>query len=156
MGVTLHWIIQDAASLDAVRFLFQEYQAELGIDLCFQGFQEELQSLPGRYAPPTGGLLLVVVDGVPAGCGAFYDMGGWVTELKRIYVRPDFRRRSLGKTITEALLRQAKMAGFQKAKLDTLRRLVAANNLYTSLGFIETTPYNENPESDVTYFELAL
>jgi GNAT superfamily N-acetyltransferase len=147
---------EDHADLDVVRSLFADYQTELGIDLCFQGFAEELRDLPGPYREPEGRLFLYRVDGENAGVGALKPLSDGSVELKRIYLRPDFRGKGLGKRITEHLLTTARDLGYSLAKLDTLARLKPAVQLYRRLGFVETTPYNENPEPDILYFELIL
>jgi GNAT superfamily N-acetyltransferase len=142
--------------LDSVRQLFMEYQAGLGIDLDFQGFEEELNSLPGIYSPPAGRLYLIEVENEVAGCGALKPLSPSVCELKRIYVRPRFRRRGLAEAISEQLLADALEEGYQIAKLDTLARLRGAVALYRKLGFSETSAYNFNPHPDILYFERRL
>ncbi len=142
--------------LDSVRQMFEDYARELGVDLCFQGFQQELEELPGKYAPPRGCLLLLRVDGEIAGCGAFRDLGENVVELKRIYVVPSYRGKGLGKVITQELIRRSEIAGYRIVRLDTLRRLAPALALYESLGFVEIEAYNFNPEPDIVYLERSL
>jgi putative acetyltransferase len=138
------------------RDLFIEYQRELGIDLCFQGFDEELANLPGKYGPPTGQLLLVYEEDRPIACGALRDLGDGICELKRIYVRPEARRRGLAREISERLVRFAQSSGYTMARLDTLKRLTGAIPLYEQLGFTITQPYNFNPEPDIVYMERKL
>ncbi|HTQ11929.1 MAG TPA: GNAT family N-acetyltransferase [Fimbriimonadaceae bacterium] len=138
------------------RDLFVEYQTELGIDLGFQGFEEELAGLPGKYAAPSGVLLVVQEDGKAIGCGALRDLGDGVCELKRIYVRPSARRRGLARAISRRLLDFARQAGYKRARLDTLRRLPGAVELYRSLGFEFIEPYNFNPHPDIVYLERGL
>jgi putative acetyltransferase len=142
--------------VETVRELFVEYHKELGIDLCFQSFDEELASLPGKYAPPSGLLLLVVEDGRPVGCGALRDLGEGICELKRIYVRPEARRRGLARMISEKLIEFGRAAGYKVARLDTLMRLKGAVPLYEQLGFTEIPAYNFNPEPDIVYMERLL
>ncbi len=136
-----------------VKMLFEEYQEELDIDLCFQGFEEELRNLPGKYGPPKGALLLILDGSAPVGCGALKDLGDSVCELKRIYVRPQYRNVGVGKDITLTLLEHADSLRYTTARLDSLKRLVAAIRLYERLGFRLTEPYNHNPEPDVVYME---
>jgi GNAT superfamily N-acetyltransferase len=157
MPLSFVWI-QDgnATGLADAREMFEEYQRELGVDLSFQGFQDELAKLPGKYGSPGGALLLVYDDRVPAACGAIKDLGDGFAELKRLYVRPQFRGIGLGKQITETLMDRALAFGYLKLRLDTLRRLEPALALYSSLGFAETAPYNENPEDDIVYLERTL
>jgi ribosomal protein S18 acetylase RimI-like enzyme len=142
--------------MPVVRTLFREYEQGLGIDLCFQGFEEELASLPGRYAPPSGALILAILDGEVGGCGALRDLGDGICELKRIYVPPQFRGRGLGRAISVELMRLAKAKGYMTARLDTLARLLPAVALYRDLGFEEIQAYNFNPEADIIYMERPL
>ncbi|HVT13066.1 MAG TPA: GNAT family N-acetyltransferase [Fimbriimonadaceae bacterium] len=146
----------DRERIATIRDLFLEYQGELGIDLCFQGFQEELATLPGKYGPPSGCLLLVFDGENPVACGALRDIGDGICELKRIYVRPVARRRGLARSISERLIAYGREAGFRTARLDTLRRLAGAVELYQQLGFRFIEPYNYNPEEDIVYMELPL
>jgi putative acetyltransferase len=146
----------DDPRVQTARELFLEYQKELGLDLCFQGFSEELASLPGKYGPPNGLLLLVCEGPEPIACGALRDLGDGVCELKRIYVRPQARRRGIARSISERLLDFARTNGYRTARLDTLRRLKGAIELYALLGFKETEPYNYNPETDIVYMEASL
>jgi putative acetyltransferase len=142
--------------VEEVRNLFMEYQRELGIDLCFQGFDDELQTLPGKYGPPSGALVLLERDGEIGGCGALYDMGDATCELKRVYVRPAWRGLGLGKKLTQLLLDRARELGYVRARLDTLARLATAVAMYRGFGFYEIEPYNFNPEADIVYMELEL
>lgn len=146
----------DGAGIAEARDLFVEYQKELGIDLCFQGFEEELASLPGKYAAPTGALTLADMDGKVAACGAVRDLGGGVCELKRIYVRPEFRGLGIGLEMSEWLIDYAASAGYEICRLDTLRRLEKAVRMYEKLGFKEIPPYNFNPEPDIVYLERGI
>ena len=151
--------VEPAASPEAIataRELFVEYQRAIGVDLCFQGFQAELASLPGAYAPPRGRLLLAWVDGEPAGWGALRPLGGDAAEMKRMWVRPGFRGRGLGRTVAEALLQAARAEGYARVRLDTLPVMTEARALYQSLGFRATAPYNDNPHPGAIHMELAL
>jgi putative acetyltransferase len=139
--------------LDVARDLFREYQVAIGVDLCFQGFERELASLPGAYAPPAGRLMVALVDGAPAGCGALRPLAAGVAELKRMWVRPTFRGKGLGRSIAEALLQAADGQGYRAARLDTLESMKEARALYASLGFREIPPYYENPLPGVIYME---
>jgi ribosomal protein S18 acetylase RimI-like enzyme len=140
----------------AVRGLFREYAAGLGIDLCFQDFDAELAGLPGAYAPPSGRLLVAEVDGGPVGCVALRPQAPGVCELKRLYVRPAYRGRGLGRRLLEALLAEAIAAGYREAVFDTLQSMTEAVALYRSLGFRETEPYNEHPVCGTLWFRKAL
>lgn len=146
----------DQVRIALCRELFEEYQRELGIDLCFQGFSEELASLPGKYSPPSGCLLLVFDGPDPVACGAVRDIGDNCCELKRIYVRPSARRRGLARAISERLIAFGREQRYRAAKLDTLKRLTGAIELYQQLGFRFIEPYNYNPEADIVYMELVL
>jgi acetylglutamate kinase len=142
--------------LAQVKQLFIEYAAWLGVDLCFQGFQAELDSLPGDYAPPRGCLLLALADGQPVGCAALHPLEGTGAEIKRVYVSPAYRGHKLGRRLTERIISEARRVGYTHLKLDTLARLHEANRLYDSLGFKPCAPYYHNPLEGVVYKELEL
>jgi GNAT superfamily N-acetyltransferase len=146
--------------LDAARQLFQEYAASLGIDLCFQNFDAELAALPGDYAAPSGGLLLAMVDGAPAGCGAMRPLADAdypnACEMKRLYVRRAFRRFGLGRLLAHALMDRARTAGYSSMLLDTLDDMEAARGLYASLGFHDIPPYYYNPVPGAHYLKADL
>ena len=140
-----------------VREMFEEYQTELGIDLCFQGFQDELEGLPGKYGPPRGALMLVLDGEAVAACGALRDLGDDIAELKRLYVRPGYRGSGLGRRVTQVLMDRARELEYRLLRLDTLRTLTAALSLYRSLGFEETEPYNDGAAGlDIVYLERRL
>ncbi len=142
--------------MESIRYLFREYEAFLVVDLCFQGFEAELADLPGRYSPPTGALLLASVNGETAGCVAMRQHVPGTCEMKRLYVRPAYRKQSIGKELALAIVNRAKEAGYSKMVLDTLDHLKAAIGLYTRMGFEKCPPYYENPLPGVTYWELNL
>lgn len=142
--------------LDTAAELFREYQTQLNVDLCFQGFEQELATLPGKYANPTGSILLATHDGEYVGCVAVRPIEGDVCEMKRLYVRDQFRGLSAGRKLAEAVIDKARELGYKKMQLDTLQRLDRAISLYAKLGFVETTPYYENPLNEVVYWELEL
>ncbi len=144
------------AQLDAARTLFREYQRAIGVDLCFQGFERELRELPGAYAPPEGRLLLAVEGGEPVACGALRPIAPSIAELKRMWVRPAFRGRKLGRAIAEALVDAARARGYRSVRLDTLATMQEARALYRSLGFHEIPAYYPNPLPGVLYMELLL
>jgi ribosomal protein S18 acetylase RimI-like enzyme len=149
-----------AELLQATRVIFREYAAQLGVDLCFQGFDSELASLPGDYAAPQGALLLALVDGEVAGCGALRRLPDAdypnACEMKRLYVRPAFRRFGLGRLLTQALMDRGLQAGYSSLLLDTLDDMEAARGLYSSLGFEEIPPYYFNPIPGAHYLKAAL
>jgi putative acetyltransferase len=144
------------SQIQTLRDLFREYEAFLQVDLCFQRFEEELAGLPGRYAPPQGALLLASVAGQAAGCVAMRALDGHVCEMKRLYVRPPYVRRGLGKKLARRVIEQARAAGYATMRLDTLEKLRPALSLYTGLGFQTCAPYYENPLPGVVYLERAL
>ncbi|MDP6547043.1 MAG: GNAT family N-acetyltransferase [Phycisphaerae bacterium] len=142
--------------LDSVRSLFRQYEQFLDVDLCFQQFTDELDSLPGKYAPPDGRLTLAIEDGQAAGCVAIRKLDDGVCEMKRLYVRPEFRSGGLGRRLAEEMISQAAGAGYAVMRLDTLDRLIEAMSLYESLGFRRTEPYYDNPLDGVVYWALSL
>jgi ribosomal protein S18 acetylase RimI-like enzyme len=151
---------ESAGELDATRSIFREYAAGLGVDLCFQNFEAELAGLPGEYAAPAGHLLLALVDGAIAGCGGFRALTDSdhanACEMKRLYVRPAFRRFGLGRRLAEALMDEARRAAYSVMLLDTLDDMEAARELYASLGFVETAPYYYNPIPGAHYLRAPL
>ncbi len=138
------------------RSLFQEYADYLGIDLCFQDFQEELAGLPGGYAPPDGRLFLALDDGELAGCIALHAHTPGVAEMKRLYVKPGHRGKHVGRLLAQRAIDDARKIGYTSMKLDTLKTLEEAYTLYQSLGFKECAPYRYNPIEGVVYMELNL
>ena len=149
-----------AAQVEAARGLFREYADGLGVDLCFQGFDAELATLPGDYAPPAGALLLAFVDGALAGCGALRPLADVdyanACEMKRLFVRRAFRRFGLGRLLAQALIDCATRAGYSTLLLDTLDDMEAARGLYESLGFEEIPPYYFNPSPGAHYLKVDL
>jgi ribosomal protein S18 acetylase RimI-like enzyme len=144
------------ADIDTARTLFREYEAELGIDLCFQGFEQELASLPGDYAPPAGRLLFARVDGAVAGCVALRPLEPEVCEMKRLYTRPAFRGQRIGLRLVYGVVFEAKAIGYRRMRLDTLPVMTTAIALYRSLGFRPIDPYRPNPIAGALYLELEL
>ncbi len=146
--------------IDATRAIFREYAAQLGVDLCFQNFDAELADLPGEYIVPAGALLLATVDGEIAACGALRPLTDVdypnACEMKRLYVRPAFRRFGLGRLLAQALMDRGLQAGYSTLLLDTLDDMEAARGLYTSLGFEEIAPYYFNPIPGAHYLKATL
>ena len=149
-----------ARELEEVRAIFREYAAGLGVDLCFQNFDEELAGLPGDYAAPRGALFLARVDGEVAGCCALRPMDNAdypnAAEMKRLYVRRAFRGFGLGRQLAEAALDAARRAGYDCVLLDTLDDMEAARALYEELGFNEIPPYYHNPIAGAHYLKADL
>ena len=143
--------------IETARTLFREYEAWLGMDLCFQGFEEELRDLPGKYARPDGRLFIATVNGEPAGCIAMRKLDEGVCEMKRLYLRPDARGLGLGSGLIEKLMDEARDAGYQKMRLDTYPpKMGKAVDLYRSHGFQPIPSYYRNPHSDVLFMEADL
>ena len=152
-------MIRDAApdaDIDAVRELFLEYQAAIGVDLCFQGFREELATLPGAYSRPAGRLLLAVDGRKILGCVGLRPLGGSDCEMKRLYVRPEARGLCHGRLLVTTVLAEARMASYRRVLLDTLPSMSEAIALYRSLGFADAAPYCHNPIAGALYFSLEL
>ena len=144
------------AEIEQVRELFREYKLELGEDLCFQDFEEELASLPGKYASPGGALLLGNFDTILIGCVAVRPIEQCICEMKRLYIHPHHRGKGYGEQLAHAIIAQAQKSGYTKMRLDTLQRLTAANKLYQQLGFKQIESYYQNPLPNVVYWELDL
>ena len=138
------------------RALFEEYADSLAIDLCFQGFDQELAELPGAYAPPRGRLVIAVVDGEAAGCVALRPLEDGDCELKRLYVRPQRRGLGLGRRLAEEALAAARELGYRRIVLDTLPSMSEAQALYRALGFREIDAYTENPVPGATFMAVDL
>ena len=146
--------------MDAVRDIFREYARDLKVDLQFQDFESELVNLPGEYAGPRGALLLARVDGVHAGCCALRPMDAVdypnAAEMKRLFVRPAFRRLGLGRQLAQWTLDAARQAGYSSVLLDTLDDMEAARALYQDLGFEDIPPYYHNPIAGSHYLKADL
>ncbi|GAB4034407.1 GNAT family N-acetyltransferase [Spirosoma gilvum] len=136
--------------------LFKEYAVGLGIDLQFQNFDKELQTLPAMYGPPKGELWLLEDDGNWVGCTALRQLNEKTCELKRMYIQPSYRGQGWADALMKTALTTARSLGYEWMKLDSLRRLTPALKLYQRYGFTEIAPYNYNPEEDVVYFEKHL
>lgn len=142
--------------LEVVRALFREYADGLGVDLSFQGFDEELAGLPGEYQAPGGALLLCVVDGKPAGCVAIHPWRECACEVKRLYVRAGFQGLGCGRYLAAQAIEWARRAGYDQMLLDTLPSMTTAQQLYERLGFREVAPYRFNPIPGTRYMALLL
>jgi len=149
--------VQSGLGLEDIRALFLEYARGLNFNLCFQNFDRELEELPGAYGLPHGRLILCEVDGRPAGCIAVKPLEAGVCELKRLFVRPEFRRMKLGLKLTQHIIEEARSIGYTLMRLDTIRGTMDnAIALYESVGFREIPAYYHNPIPNAFYMELHL
>jgi ribosomal protein S18 acetylase RimI-like enzyme len=142
--------------LPVVRELFQQYADSLNFELDFQDFREELETLPGKYAPPSGSILVAKANGETVGCVAVRPLGGEVCEMKRLYVRPSHRGRRVGWELALAIIEEAKRLGYKAMRLDTVLEMKEASALYRALGFQRIDAYCYNPLPGAMYFELKL
>jgi putative acetyltransferase len=148
---------ESLSQIAQARDLFLEYANSLGFSLCFQSFDQELAGLPGDYAPPEGRLLLAEYDGQLAGCVALHKIDGHVCEMKRLYLRPAFRGKGLGRVLAERIVHEARAIGYQTLRLDTVEPVMKdAVAMYRRLGFREIAPYRANPIEGALYMELNL
>jgi ribosomal protein S18 acetylase RimI-like enzyme len=143
--------------IEQARGLFREYEAWIGLALCFQNFDEEVANLPGKYAAPDGRLLLAFADGKLAGSIALRKLADGVGEMKRLFVRSEFRGQKIGIALIEKLLAEARKIGYEKIRLDTYPpKMAQAVRIYESYGFREIPPYYDNPYGDTLFMELDL
>jgi ribosomal protein S18 acetylase RimI-like enzyme len=148
---------ESAPQIAQARELFLEYAQSLGFSLCFQNFDKELAELPGDYAPPSGRLLLAEFDGQLAGCVALHSLGPGICEMKRLYLRPQFRGKGLGRAVAERIIAEARWAEYTSIRLDTVGPVMKdAVAMYRKLGFKEIAPYRPNPNPGTLYLELTL
>ncbi len=149
--------VSTSDDLAAAKALFLAYAQSLDFSLCFQGFDKELAEMPGKYDPSQKGtLLLGKVNGVARGVVGLRDLGDGICEMKRLYVAPEGRGHNLGRLLADAVIAEASRLGYRLMRLDTLRRMVAANRIYDALEFRDIPPYYDNPMDDVRYRELKL
>jgi GNAT superfamily N-acetyltransferase len=148
--------VETTEKIEIIRNLFLEYEKIIGCNLCFQDIENELANLPGKYSPPDGRLILAEYDSKLAGCIALKKIGDDICEMKRLYVRSEFRGKKIGRKLAEKIVEEARSTGYRIMRLDTLKRLHEAVSLYKSMGFIETHPYVHNPLEDVIFMELNL
>ena len=142
--------------LEQVRNLFEEYSNSLFFNLDFQNFEEELANLPGDYIQPAGCLLLATYKGQPVGCVGLRMLSDGVCEMKRLYVREQFRGLGFGRALAEAVIEEARKIGYNYMRLDTVPSMDVARALYASVGFKQTSPYRYNPIEDAVFMELRL
>ena len=146
-----------AADVDQVRRLFRAYAEWLQVDLCFQGFAQEVATLPGAYARPAGRLLLARVAGEAVGAVGLRPLEAGIAEMKRLWVEPGFGGRGIGRALAEAVIAAARDIGYERIRLDTIpARMPAAQHLYRSLGFAPIPPYYHNPLDGVVMLERRL
>jgi len=149
--------VESATQISAARELFLEYAKSLGFSLCFQNLEEELANLPGDYAPPDGRLLLAEYEGHLAGCVALHKLEPGVCEMKRLYLRPQFRGKGLGRLLADRIIADAREIGYSRMRLDTVEPVMKdAVGMYCKLGFKEIAPYCKNPIDGALYMELQL
>jgi len=145
------------AHIAQARELFLEYAHSLGFSLCFQNFDRELAELPGDYAPPEGRLLLVECETQIAGCVALHKLAPGICEMKRLYLRPRFRGKGLGRALAERIIAEARQIGYRRMRLDTVEPVMKdAVAMYRKLGFKQVAPYRPNPMAGAMYMELEL
>jgi putative acetyltransferase len=148
---------ESPTQLAEARELFLEYAQSLGFSLCFQNFDKELAGLPGDYAPPEGRLLLADHQGQLAGCVALHKLESRVCEMKRLYLRPQFRGKGLGRALANQIMAQARHIGYRRMRLDTVEPIMKdAVAMYRKIGFQEIVPYRANPIAGAMYMELQL
>ena len=148
---------ETAEHIEQARTLFREYEKWFGMNLCFQNFDEEVENLPGKYKPPDGRLFLAFADGKLAGCIALRKLEAKICEMKRLFVREDFRGLGIGKILIEKLIAEAKKIGYEKMRLDTFPpKMSKAVELYNSYGFYEIEPYYHNPYGETLFMESDL
>jgi putative acetyltransferase len=139
------------------RELFLEYAQSLGFSLCFQNFDKELAELPGDYAPPEGRLLLAEYEGQPAGCVALHKLDDAICEMKRLYLRSQFRGKGLGRLLADRIIAEARQIGYRRMRLDTIAPVMKdAVAMYRKIGFREIAAYRSNPIAGAMYMELQL
>lgn len=149
--------VEHSAHVEHARILFREYEAWLGFSLCFQGFEDELANLPGKYVSPDGRLLIAYVNGELAGCIAMRKLDDGICEMKRLFVRDRFRGQRIGVQLLERVIAEARDEGYRKMRLDTYPlKMGKAVDLYRSYGFVEIDAYYDNPHEDIIFMELSL
>lgn len=150
------FLVTEGEMIEEIRKLFLEYARSLEIDLDFQDFETELNTLPGKYQPPDGALILALVEGREAGCIALRKISKDICEMKRLYVRDEYRGLGLGKTLVGMIIDEAVNKNYQYMRLDTLPTMKSAQSLYLSFGFYDIEPYVYNPIQGTRFMELKL
>ncbi len=143
--------------IQSARELFKEYEASIGVSLCFQSFDKELAELPGKYAPPSGRLLLAYFDNQLVGCIALRKIDEQTCEMKRLFLRSTARGKGVGRKLVESIIEEARIIGYERIRLDTMPgRMDTAIALYEAVGFKEIAPYYDTPVGDTKFMELKL
>jgi len=145
-----------AEQVETVRALFEEYWRQFGFTPCFQGFASEVAALPGKYAPPDGALALLEIEGRPAGCVALRRSDAERAEFKRLYVRPEYRGRGLGRVLLDWVIARARQSGYRELVADTMPVMKTALDMYLRAGFERTSPYSAEPTPGAVYLRLPL
>ena len=148
--------VTEGEMIEVIRKLFLEYARSLEIDLDFQDFETELNTLPGKYQPPDGALILALVEGKEAGCIALRKISKDICEMKRLYIREEYRGLGLGKMLVGMIIDEAVNKNYQYMRLDTLPTMKSAQSLYLSFGFYDIEPYVYNPIQGARFMELKL
>lgn len=147
---------ESAEHLVQVRALLQEYGDSRPNDPALVDFAEEINNLPGKYTPPAGNIILAYCDDEPAGCVAVHQLDDDICEMKRLYVSPKFRGKGIGRSLSMAIIEQARLIGYSRMRLDSIPSMKAAQALYESIGFYEIPDYRNNPNEDTKYYEIGL
>ena len=153
--IDFQWVSGENLLAD-VKELFTEYEQSLDIDLDFQDFAAELETLPGKYAPPDGALLLAFLDGQAAGCIALRKASEDISEMKRLYVREAYQGYGLGRQLARMIIDEARSRGYSYIRLDTVPSMQVAQHLYLSLGFYDIESYVYNPIAGARFMELRI
>ncbi len=148
--------IEAPREISEVRAMFREYEAFLNVGLCFPGFEQELAGLPGEYAPPQGALFKATTASRVAGCVALRPVQDGLCEMKRLFVRPDYRGLGLGRKLAKRIVLEAKRIGYTRMRLETFEFLTGAIHIYKDLGFMQIGSYYDDPHTEVLYWELDL
>jgi ribosomal protein S18 acetylase RimI-like enzyme len=148
--------VQNSAQIAKIKILFKEYAVARKDDPALVDFPEEIKSLPGEYAPPAGSIIIAFYDRKLAGCVALHKLDEKICEMKRLYVRPSFRKKGIGKFLIQGILNEAFDLGYIKMRLDSIPSMKTAQRLYESAGFYEIPDYRNNPNKGTKYFEIDL
>ena len=149
-------MVEKEEHIDEIKMLFVEYANSLNFNLCFQDFNRELKELPGEYARPNGRLILAKDKESYVGCVGLRKLEDGICEMKRLYVKPEYRRKGIGRSLAERIISEAKLIEYERMRLDTISNMTEAISLYETLGFVEIGPYRANPIKGAVYLELKL